>query len=77
MRRGDRAFHVLNGTKKAVLTGDWLFSQCFRIAADFTTPANARNIAFVVATLCSSEIRQDLDKFRATRKGSPGTTCAR
>jgi heptaprenyl diphosphate synthase len=64
VRRGAPAFHIQNGTKEAVLTGDWLFSRCFRLAADFTTPENARNLASVVGLLCSSEIKQDLDKFR-------------
>lgn len=64
VRRGDAAFHVRNGTKEAVLTGDWLFSRSFRLVADFSNPKNARDLARVIGLICSSEIRQDLDKFR-------------
>lgn len=67
VRRGEPAFHVRNGTKEALLTGDWLFAQAFRLASNFSSPENARNLAMVVGVICSSEIRQDLDKFRYSR----------
>jgi len=67
VRRGEPAFHIRNGTKEALLTGDWLFAQAFRLAANFSTPANAHNLAMVVGVICSSEIRQDLDKFRYSK----------
>lgn len=67
LRRGEPAFHVRNGVKEAVLTGDWLFSQCFRLASGFSTPENARRFALVVGIVCSSEIRQDLDKYRYSK----------
>lgn len=67
VRRGKAAFHVQNGAKDAVLTGDWLFAQCFRLAADFSNPDNARTLAAVIGIICSSEIRQDLDKFRYSK----------
>ncbi len=64
LRRGEPAFHTRNGTKEALLTGDWLFAQCFRLAAAFSNPANAKNLGAVVGIICSAEIRQDLDKYR-------------
>ena len=67
LRRGEPAFHVRNGVKEAVLTGDWLFAQCFRLASGFSTPENARRFALVIGIVCSSEIRQDLDKFRYSK----------
>lgn len=67
LRRGEPAFHVRNGVKEAVLTGDWLFAQCFRLASGFSTPENARRFALVIGVICSSEIRQDLDKYRYSK----------
>jgi len=67
LRRGEPAFHIKNGTKEALLTGDWLFAQAFRLASNFSNPENARKLAMVVGVICSSEIRQDLDKFRYSK----------
>ena len=67
VRRGEPAFHVQNGTKEAILTGDWLFSQAFRLAANFSNPDNAKKLAMVVSVICSSEIRQDLDKYKYSK----------
>ena len=67
VRRGVASFHVKTGVKEAVLTGDWLFSQCFRLASNFSSPENARGFAMVIGVICSSEIRQDLDKYRYSK----------
>lgn len=67
LRRGEPAFHVRSGVKEAILAGDWLFSQSFRLASGFSTPENARSFARVIGIICSSEIRQDLDKFRYSK----------
>ena len=62
-RRGVPALHTIHGTKAAVLAGDWLFSRCFRLAADNSSPGNARLLAGLVSAICSSEIHQDMDRF--------------
>jgi heptaprenyl diphosphate synthase len=62
-RRGVPALHTTHGAKAAVLAGDWLFSRCFRLAADNSSPGNARLLAALVSAICSSEIHQDMDRF--------------
>ena len=41
-RRGVPALHTTHGAKAAVLAGDWLFSRCFQLAADNSSPGNAQ-----------------------------------
>lgn len=62
-RRGVPALHTTHGAKAAVLAGDWLFSRCFRLAADNSSPDNARLLAALVGAICSSEIHQDMERF--------------
>ena len=62
-RRGVPALHTTHGAKAAVLAGDWLFSRCFRLAADNSSPGNARLLAALVSAICSSELHQDMDRF--------------
>ena len=66
-RRGIPTIHSLYSPKEAVLAGDWLFSRCFRLASESTSPGNARLLAALVGALCSEEIHQDLDRFRWPR----------
>lgn len=63
LRRGVPTLHTRLGTKEAILAGDWLFSRCFMLAAESTDASNAVTLARVIAAICSSEIRQDLDKW--------------
>ena len=57
------AVHARFGVKDAVLAGDWLFSRCFRLAAESSNPENARLLARLVGSICSEEIHQDLENF--------------
>jgi heptaprenyl diphosphate synthase len=63
-RRGVPTLHTVHGAKEAVLAGDWLFSRCFRLASESSSPQNARLLAFLVSTICSSEILQDRERFK-------------
>ena len=62
-RRGVPTLHSLYGHKDAVLSGDWLFSRCFRLASESSSPNNARLLAALIGALCSEEIHQDLERF--------------
>lgn len=62
-RRGVPAVHSRFGVKDAVLAGDWLFSRCFRLAAESSSPDNARLLARLVGSICAEEIHQDLENF--------------
>ncbi|MCX7028370.1 MAG: polyprenyl synthetase family protein [Spirochaetes bacterium] len=62
-RRGTPALHTKFGTVDAILAGDWLFSSCFRLMADYADAKSARILSRFVGAICSSEIRQDLGKF--------------
>ena len=63
VRRGLPALHTKFGTVNAILAGDWLFSACFRLMADYADAKSAKILARFVGSICSSEIRQDLGKF--------------
>jgi heptaprenyl diphosphate synthase len=63
-RRGRSSLHASIGVKEAVLAGDWLFSRCFLLSSECAEPENARSLARLIAAVCSSEISQDLAKYR-------------
>jgi heptaprenyl diphosphate synthase len=63
IRRGRPSLHARAGVKEAVLTGDWLFSRCFLLAAESAGPENSRGLARLIAAICSAEIEQDLSKY--------------
>lgn len=62
-RRGAPTLHTSYGAKDAVLAGDWLFSRCFALAAESSSPGNATLLASLIGALCSEEIHQDLERF--------------
>ncbi len=62
-RRGVPTVHAVHGVKGAVLAGDWLFSRCFRLASESSSPENARALAALIGALCAEEIHQDLERF--------------
>ncbi|MBU0926662.1 MAG: polyprenyl synthetase family protein [Spirochaetes bacterium] len=62
-RRGIPTVHSRYGAKDAVLAGDWLFSRCFRLASESSSPENARLLAALIGALCSEEIHQDLERY--------------
>ncbi|MDP3178214.1 MAG: polyprenyl synthetase family protein, partial [Spirochaetaceae bacterium] len=63
LRRGLPTLHTKFGTKEAILAGDWLFSRCFRLAADSAGPDHARELAMLIGAVCEAEIGQDMQKF--------------
>jgi heptaprenyl diphosphate synthase len=65
LRRGLPAAHVRFGKKDAVLIGDYLLSRCFLLAAAYTSPDNAIRLARAISVICTMEIEQDMDRFRA------------
>ncbi|MCX7023202.1 MAG: polyprenyl synthetase family protein [Spirochaetes bacterium] len=60
LRRGVRTLHARFNALEAVLAGDFLLSRCFRLAAESTTPANAKALAALVEAVCLAEIGQDM-----------------
>ncbi|MDR2808408.1 MAG: polyprenyl synthetase family protein [Spirochaetaceae bacterium] len=64
LRRGKPTVHSRFGKHDAVLIGDYLLSQCFLLAAEYTNVDNARGLAKVIAHICSMEIEQNSDRFR-------------
>jgi heptaprenyl diphosphate synthase len=65
LRRGVPALHTRFGSRDAVLIGDFLLSRCFLLAADYTSPRNAVNLARVVSIICNTEIEQNRDRFKS------------
>jgi heptaprenyl diphosphate synthase len=65
LRRGLPTLHTLFGRRDAVLIGDFLLSRCFLLAADYTSPQNARNLARFISIVCAMEIEQNSSRFRS------------
>lgn len=63
-RRGIPTIHEKAGPTSAILAGDWLFSQCYRIIATYLKPDRAVLLAEFVSAICKAEIQQDLEKYR-------------
>jgi heptaprenyl diphosphate synthase len=57
-RRGAPALHTEIGKKQAVLAGDYLFTQCFTLVAQYASTENSKILAKAVSRVCSSEIEQ-------------------
>jgi heptaprenyl diphosphate synthase len=55
----------LYGRRDAVLLGDFLLSRCFLLAADYTSPWNARNLARLISVICGTEIAENSDRYRS------------
>jgi heptaprenyl diphosphate synthase len=64
-RRNLPALHTKFGGRDAVLIGDFLLSRCFLLAADYTSPRNALNLARIISVICTMEIEQNSDRFRS------------
>jgi heptaprenyl diphosphate synthase len=64
-RRNLPALHTKFGRRDAVLIGDFLLSRCFLLAADYTSPRNALNLARLISVICTMEIEQNSDRFRS------------
>ena len=65
LRRGKPALHTCYGKRDAVLIGDFLFSRCFILAAEYTSPENAVNLARLISVICDMEIEQNNDRYRS------------
>jgi heptaprenyl diphosphate synthase len=59
-RRGAPSVNAEIGDRNAVLTGDFLFSTCFSIVANYATMETARLLARGVSHICESEIAQSI-----------------
>jgi heptaprenyl diphosphate synthase len=57
-RRGAPSLNAEFGDRRAVLIGDYLFSRCFSLVADYADIKTARFLASGVAHICGSEISQ-------------------
>jgi heptaprenyl diphosphate synthase len=64
IRRGLPSLYASVGVKEAVLAGDWLFSRCFLLSSESAEPGSAKDLARLIAAVCSAEISQDMAKFR-------------
>ena len=64
-RRGSATLHALQGPRKAVLVGDWLFASCFSMIADLAEKENGQSLSRLVARICGSEISQSSDRYIA------------
>ena len=64
LRRGEPALHRQFGPSKAVLYGDWMFAQSFRLVSTDVNPDSARALADLVSVMAASEILQWNDRFR-------------
>lgn len=62
-RRGIPSAHVRIGRKNAVLSGDYLFSRCFQLAAKQTSPDNAALLAIAIGLIVSAELEQDAGRW--------------
>ena len=60
-RRGGQALHLQQGSRRAVLMGDFLFTRCFSSVSDCATPENARMLSTAVARIVSSEMAEMRD----------------
>jgi heptaprenyl diphosphate synthase len=65
LRRGRAAIHTMYGKRDAVLIGDYLLSRCFLLAAEYTSPENAVNLARLISVICVMEIEQNNDRFKS------------
>jgi len=77
MRRGLPTLHTTQGVKRAVLAGDYVFTRCFELTADFATPESARLLAGAVKRICEVEIDRSRDttgSLRAYLRRSAGKT---
>ncbi len=63
-RRGLPAAHTRVGCKDAVLSGDFLFSRCFLLAAESTNPENAKALARAIDVIVQAEIAQDSGRWQ-------------
>ncbi len=55
-RRGKTAVYRSYGKKKAVLAGDFIFSRCFTMVADYSSIENARLLSKGISAICKSEV---------------------
>ena len=61
LRRGVPTIQTTDGVKKAVLAGDYLFTRCFRLVADFSSTETSSLFASAVGRICESEMAQARD----------------
>jgi len=57
-RRSQPTLHQKYGRREAILMGDYLFSKCFSLVADYGSMENAQLLASGVSHICAGEISQ-------------------
>jgi heptaprenyl diphosphate synthase len=65
-RRGFPTINSVHGKKKAVLTGDYLFTRCFALVSAYARRENIRLLSDTLSEICNSEIRQSTGLFDKT-----------
>ena len=65
LRRGKPSVHTRFGKRDAILIGDFLFSRCFVLTAEYTSAKNARYLARLMEVICTMEIEQNNDRFKS------------
>ncbi len=65
-RRGGPAVHVRYGARQAVLMGDFLFTRCFTVVAEYASPQNARLLSSAVSRIVSAEIDESNGRHDST-----------
>lgn len=63
LRRGEPSFHAQKGISQGVLYGDLLFSLCFDLVGESSSPENSRHLARMVTFMAGAEIIQDQDRY--------------
>lgn len=62
-RRGKPTVHALHGNKIAVLTGDFLFAEAFRILSSAQLQASMGYLVTAIKEMCDGEVNQAADLF--------------
>lgn len=62
-RRGVQTLHNSIGIRRAILSGDFLFSRCFAIASRYASIENGRALSYAVGRICESEIDQSVELY--------------
>ncbi len=65
IRRGQSCSHVLWGSPSAVLMGDLMFSEAFKLVCDLNEPAVTASLCRAVSSVCEGEILQWQRSFDA------------
>ncbi len=71
MRRGCESVNYKYGNAGAVLFGDYLYCQSFKVLGKFNDKFIAENLISVAAKMCQGELQQSLNSFKYDDCGMP------